>query len=304
MRLRSPVIVCFRAAAALGTVAGCAAAPERPRNVPYATVAAAPPAPADHREAYGAVPEQVGELRLPSGTARVPVVVLVHGGCWRAQFGLAHVANAAAALAREGWATWSIEYRRVGDAGGGWPGTFADVAYAVDHLRTLAARHPRLDTTRVVLVGHSAGGQLVLWAASRRAGETLDGNAVAVAPLRVAGVVALAPITDVAGYAAPSGCGSAVRPLLGGTDSLVAARAQRIAPIARLPLGVPVQLLQGSADAIVPRTQGDVFATRARADGDRVTAITVDGAGHFDFVAPQSDAWPTVVRAVRTLVPR
>ncbi len=282
----------------------CAVPAGRPRNLAYATVAAAPPAPADLREAYGAAPGQVGELRLPPGTGRVPVVVFVHGGCWRAQFGLAHVANAAAALTREGWATWSVEYRRVGDAGGGWPATFVDVARAVDHLRTLAARHPRLDTTRVVLAGHSAGGQLVLWAASRRAGEMLDGVAVAEAPLRVAGVVALAAITDVAGYAAATGCGSAVRPLLGGSDSLVAARAPRIAPIARVPIGVPVQLLQGSADAIVPRAQGDAFTARAVAAGDRVTAITVDGAGHFDFVAPPSAAWPTVVRAVRTLVPR
>src|SRR5215212_9588798 len=175
----------FRFSLAVCCVLGCAAPRASRTNsaagsttsvgrtmISFAEVAAAPAPAADHRESYGSDPLQFGELRLPRGTTgRVPVVVFLHGGCWRAAYDLTHVAAAAAALASAGYAVWVPEYRRVGNDGGGWPGTFEDVAAAVDHVRDLAVRYPSLDTTRVVLAGHSAGGQLALWAASRRAGD-------------------------------------------------------------------------------------------------------------------------------------
>lgn len=288
-----------------GTTAGSAATAAAPgrRMIPYAELAAAPVAPADHRLAYGPDTLQFGELRLPAGDAPVPVIVLIHGGCWRAAYDLTHVSQAAAALTREGWATWTIEYPRVGDARGGWPGTFASVARGVDHVRTLSARFPRLDTTRVVLAGHSAGGQLALWAASRRAGEPSVDAATAAAPLRAAGVVSLAGITDLRAYGAvTTGCNSAVTPLMGGTPAEVAERYAAVSPVERAPIGVPLVLVHGAGDAIVPVSHSTDLAARERAAGGRAEATVVEGAGHFDLVAPQAEAWAAVVRAVRGLV--
>jgi len=131
-----------------------------------------PAPPADARIAYGPDPLQFGDLRLPTaasggGDGPFPLVVLIHGGYWRNRYDLAYFGHAAAALTATGFATWNIEYRRVGDAGGGWPGTLLDVAAATDYARTLAATQP-IDLDRVVALGHSAGGQLAAWLAARR----------------------------------------------------------------------------------------------------------------------------------------
>ena len=140
--------------------------PQPQRSRTFNEVAAMPSRPADARITYGAAPEQFGELRLPTGPGPHPVVVLIHGGCWRAEYDITHIAPLATALADDGWAVWAIEYRRVGSPGGGWPGTFVDVGTAIDHLRTVAKTHP-LDLSRVVVAGHSAGGHLALWSGAR-----------------------------------------------------------------------------------------------------------------------------------------
>ena len=273
--------------------------------IQYSELAATTAPPADHRIAYGALPLQFGELRLPPGGERVPIVVFIHGGCWRAQYDLAHVAAAAAALAADGYATWTIEYRRLGDAGGGWPGTFDDVALAVDHVRLLAAQFPRLDTTRVVLMGHSAGGQLALWAASRTAADASGPLHQGGAPLTVAGVVSLAGITDLATFGvASSGCNDAVTPLMGGNPTAVPDRYRAVSPAERVPFHVPVRLVHGDADAIVPLAQSRDFDARNRAAGGTSEVYVVAGAGHFDLVAPSAEAWTTVLRALHSLAPR
>lgn len=164
---------------------------------------------ADETIAYGPEPQQRAELRVPKGAGPHPVVVLVHGGCWEAPWGFDHVRSLAAALTREGHATWSLEYRRLGDPGGGWPGTLEDVGRGADHLRTIAAAY-RLDLDRVVAVGHSAGGQLALWLAGRGRGD----ERAAAGALRLRGVVALAPVTDLAKGAAGRVCGDAIPRLL------------------------------------------------------------------------------------------
>jgi acetyl esterase/lipase len=291
-----------------GLVFGCAAptinrtpaAPGRTTMVTYDEVAASPAPPADHREAYGSGPLQFGELRIPKQLSRAPVVVFLHGGCWRAAYDLAHTAAAAAALVEAGYAVWVPEYRRVGDDGGGWPGTFEDVGNAIDHVRVLASRYPVLDTTRVIVAGHSAGGQLALWGASRRPGEWPSASR-GTDPLRVTGVVSLAGITDMAAYASPSGCGSAVVPLMGGTQAAVPDRYRLVSPIERVPLGVPVRIVHGAADPIVPVGESHAFAARLTAAGEHPVVTEVAGAGHFDVVAPQSAAWPAVIEAMRAL---
>lgn len=288
--------------ARLALVLAIGACGHRPADKPisYAAVAAMRAPAADARIAYGAGALQFGNLRLPNGAGPFAVVVFIHGGCWQSDFTLDHVAPAAAALTRSGVATWTIEYRRIGDTGGGWPGTFEDVARAIAHLEQLAATYP-LDLQRVVLVGHSAGGQLALWAADRQ--RTTVGQAPPVpASIRIRGVVSLAGIGDLRAYgAAPGGCNQSVRELLGGSAAERPERYAAASPADRLPLGVPLRLIHGSADPIVPVDESRSFASRARAAGDDARVEIIPRAGHFDLIAPTSPAWPAVVRAVGEL---
>jgi acetyl esterase/lipase len=268
--------------------------------IAYSELIATAAPPADHRIAYGTETLQFGELRLPRVTAPTAIVVLIHGGCWRSQYDLKHTGLAAAALVAEGFAVWSIEYRRIGDANGGWPGTFDDIAHAVDYVRRLNAQFPIIDTNRVVLMGHSAGGQLALWAASRKQNETTGLFRSAIAPIKVAGVVSLAGISDLADYGTGTGgCNQSVTPLMGGTPQQVPQRYHAVNPIERLPTGVWTRLVHGDADPIVPLAQSRAFLARAQAAGDRVELDVIVGGGHFDLLSPQAAAWPTVVRAAR-----
>ena len=304
------LVVAGACAAPVGTGTSAPTTPAGKTMISFSDLISTAAPPADHREAYGADPLQFGELRLPRrADSHAPVVVLIHGGCWRSAYDLTHAAPAAAALADAGYAVWVPEYRRVGDDGGGWPGTFDDIANAVDHVRALAVRYPSLDTARVVLGGHSAGGQLALWAASRRDGDApLAGSTVPAPPaqhaLRVVGVVSLAGITDLAEYGSASGsCNSAVAPLLGGTVAEVPDRYRAVSPIERLPIGVPVRVVHGASDPIVPLAQSRALVAKSHDRGAVVTLVEVPGAGHFDVVAPQSTAWPAVLDAVRALAP-
>ena len=264
--------------------------------IPYDEVAAAPAPPADHIETYGDGPLQFGELRLPHGTSRAPIVMLIHGGCWLSAYTLDHTRAAAAAIADAGYAVWTPEYRRVGDKGGGFPGTFNDIRDAIALIPALAAKYPALDASRVVLVGHSAGAQLALSAAGLRPTGAQRG-------MRIVGVVSLAGITDMAVYASPKGCGAAVVPLMGSAPSDSTDVWRAFNPIRRLPMGIPVRLVHGVDDPIVPIAQSRTYAERARAAGVPLALVEIPGGGHFDVVATQSTAWPAVLDAIRALAP-
>lgn len=249
---------------------------------------------ADARLEYGNRPLSFGELRLPASRRdKHPIVVFIHGGCWMSEYDIGHVAATTHALAREGYVVWTPEYRRIGNAGGGWPGTFDDIGEAIDFVREVATRYPIVDLERVILAGHSAGGQLALWGASRH-----RDNAGA---LRPKGVLSLAGITNLAYYGSVEGdCNSSVTPLMGGTPTDVPERYAAVSPIERLPLGVRSILVHGAHDRTVQPGVARSFAEKARLAGDASTFTMVE-AGHFDVVAPNSSVWGTVLTSLAAL---
>ena len=272
--------------------------PAQAQNASFADIQKLPKPPADHRLAYGDDPLQFGELRLPKTKGKHPVVVVVHGGCWFAEYDLHHLAAFSDALTNLGVATWSLEYRRIGDKGGAWPGTFQDVAKGTDYLREVAKKHP-LDLRRVVVIGHSAGGQLALWLAARK-NLPKSSELYSAKPLPLIGVVSLAGITDLIKYR--PNCDESVTKLLGGSPEQFAERYQQTSPIELLPLKVPVRLIHGAKDRIVPIELGREFETAAKQKGDDIALTTLEAAGHFDLISPVSNAWSIVEKSVRALL--
>jgi acetyl esterase/lipase len=230
-----------------------------------------PPPPARTRLVYGGEPLQFGDLRLPDGDGPHPLVVLIHGGAWKSTYNLIHAGHMAIALTADGYATFNIEYRRVGDPGGVWPGTYEDVLAAVDFARQIEG----IDPQRVVIAGHSAGGQLALLAGADR---------------RLP-VIAMAANSDLVAWAS-----DASRAFVDDARRLDAS------PRTRIPLGVRQIFIHGTEDDQVPFWVSTAFVDAASAAGDDATLVTLDGAGHFDMIDPQSNHWPRLVESVRALL--
>ena len=252
------------------------------------------PAP-DARIPYGSDPLQFGDLRLPKTGGSQPVVVVIHGGCWRSQYTIDHIGSFSDALTRDGLATWTIEYRRVGDPGGGWPGTFLDVGTAVDHLRRLREEHA-LDLGRVVVAGHSAGGHLALWAGARP--KLTDAALRGTEPLAPKGVVSLAGVDNLRRAIDEGVCDNMAAELLGGTPEEVPERYAVASPIELLPLGVPQHLINGARDPVVPEAFGRDYIAAAREAGDEAALTVIPDAGHFELIAPSTAAWQQVKKAI------
>jgi acetyl esterase/lipase len=276
------------------------------------TRAARPP---DQVLRYGPRPEQFADLRLPvrsegaessSGSAAEwrpewPVVIFLHGGFWRAAFDRTHTGPLAESLASAGFAVCTPEYLRTGQPGGGWPGTFDDVAAAVDALPDLvaaaaAAAGGRADLGRLVLAGHSAGGHLALWAAGR-GGLPEGGRWVPAAVAGVAGVVSLAGVCDLAACYRLGLGGDAAGALMGGGPDQYPDRYRAADPMGLVPTGVPSRLVHGTADDRVPAELSIGYAERGRGAGDDVTCELLAGVGHFEVIDPLSGAWPAVLAA-------
>jgi acetyl esterase/lipase len=230
---------------------------------------------------FGPDPSQVADLHLPRGPGPHPVVVLLHGGHWRTGHGKLTCRPLARDLARRGFAAWNVEYRRLGDGrggGGGWPATFEDVAAGIDSLAEVAAP---LDLSRVTLVGHSAGGQLALWAAAR---PRLPGGAVGASPRVVARrVVGLAPVTDL------RRSGRYAELLVGAGRDEAPGRWAVADPLQAGAPGVPVLLVHPSGDATIP-----VGRSRAYAQATGAQLLEPAG-GHRDPIDPTSEAWAAAV---------
>jgi acetyl esterase/lipase len=260
---------------------------------------------ADEVVHYGPAPSQVAELFLPKTKGPHPVVVLLHGGCFLKQYeGFPQTSALAADLAGRGYAVWNVEYRKLGEPGAGYPGTFQDVATAIDRLRGEAPKYD-LDLQRVIAVGHSAGGHLALWAASR-------GKLPAASPLRTAdplpigAVISLAGIGDLKGqskvFAIP--CGDDT------IDRLIDTAGRKdpfadTSPAELLPTGVKVVMVHGVFDPVMPPYTGRDYAATVRKAGGAAEVVTIPDAAHFDLVIPTTPAWKAIVgvldREMKTL---
>jgi acetyl esterase/lipase len=238
------------------------------------------PAPPGLHVAYGSDEFQFGELYLPEGKGPHPVAMVVHGGYWRARYDLRHLGHFCAALAKAGIATWSLEYRRIGNRGGGFPGTFDDVRAGAMHLEKIA-KERSLDLKRVIATGHSAGGHLVLWLAKQ-----------GVVPLR--GVVPLAPIADLRKAWDLKLSGNVVEDFLGGSPSEVPARYRGASPMEMIPLKVKQRVIHGDRDDVVPVSMSRAYVEAARKSGDDATLTEPEGAGHFELIDPRTAAWGQV----------
>jgi acetyl esterase/lipase len=250
------------------------------------------------RHSYGTDPSQYGELFLPGSGRRPGTVVLIHGGFWRARYGAELGVPLAADLAGRGWAAWNLEYRRVGN-GGGWPTTFDDVAAGIDRLSELKQSGADLDLDRVVAIGHSAGGQLATWAASRA--ELPPGAPGAAPKVRLTGVIAQAGVLDLARAAREQVGGRAVPGMMGATPEEVPERYQLASPQQRLPLSVPVRCVHGRADQKVPFEQSADYVKSAVAAGSDASLIEVPG-DHFALIDPATPAWRAVLDLLAQLI--
>jgi acetyl esterase/lipase len=264
-----------------------------------------PAPPPDLVITYGPGPEHVADVRLPPRAAGdAPLVIFLHGGFWRAAFDRAHTGPLATALAAGGFVVCAPEFRRTGQRGGGWPGTFDDVATAVDVLPSLvrqAAGGGVVSDQPALLGGHSAGGHLALWAASR---HLLPPGTPWRAPgVHARGVVALAAVSDLRACDALGLGHGAARALLGGGPGRHPDRYRLADPMQLLPVGSPVRLVHGSADDRVPCGMSRDYAARAGAAGDDVALDELPGARHFEVIDPLSASWPRVQAAFTAVAP-
>jgi acetyl esterase/lipase len=257
----------------------------------------------DYRLLYGTNSNQFGDLRIPKGPVPAggyPVLVFLHGGGWSSDWNLGYTEQLVEALNNEGIATWSLEFRRLGNGGGGYPGTFMDAAAGTDFLRRIARRY-HLDLDRVIVGGHSSGGHLALWIAGRK-NLPASSPLYSANPLEVKGVVSLASVVDLEG-ALTIGNRTDVLQLLNVTTAAAAEPLfPHTNPMRLLPYGVPTYLMVGTRDNGWRQTITQNFAVAAASLGDTVELVIPDGANHFDVVDAYGPAYPMIAGAVKSML--
>jgi acetyl esterase/lipase len=236
---------------------------------------------------YGPGELHFAELTIPESKGPHPVAIVIHGGFWRALYGLDYIRPACDALTAGGIATWNIEYRRIGQAGGGWPGTFDDVSDAADHLQSSAAQF-NLDLNRVIAMGHSAGGHLALWLGTRKKW--------------LRGVISLAGVADLRRAWELKLSNTVVAEFLGGSPNEVPDRYKFASPIEQLPLGLPQRLFHGTLDDSVPFEISRRYVDAAKRLGDDADLITLENAGHFELVDPRTKEFGMVLDAALSVI--
>lgn len=249
----------------------------------------------DRTVRYGPHPDQIADLWLPASVGPHALVVMLHGGFWRARHDRAHAKPMCAALATQGYAVCSLEYRRVVKPGDGWPSTFDDIAAGLDAVPHFFGG--LVDSDRLVLLGHSAGAHLALWAAARHR-QPPGSRWRRDEPMPTTGVVSLAGVCDLE-LASRLRLGSAaVSSLLGGTPDTQPERYAVADPMRLVPTGIRTILVHGDLDEAVPVEVSRTYAATARAAGDEIELRVLPGADHFSLIDPLSAAWPQVLEAV------
>lgn len=252
----------------------------------------------NYRLSYGKHPEQFGEFYFPKHPPKsgdlYPTIILLHGGCWRAQFGLSQLGQLCTALTSLGFVVWNLEFRRLGN-GGGWPTTFTDVSQGVDFLTTIADKY-KLDLNKVTAMGHSAGGHLALWLAGRHhlpSNSQLSTNS----PISLNRVISLAGIPDLAEGVKQNICRGACQELVGGLPEKVPERYQLVSPNNLLPLNIPQWHLVGELDPIVPVNYIKSYIEKAQYQ-DKVHFEIIPQIGHFEMVMPDTASWDFIKTAL------
>lgn len=268
---------------AAGTAIGTTGAAGQARDV-----LTLPPPPPDSRHLYGKDDLQFGELRVPFSRPPYPVMIVIHGGYWRAAYDLKHVGHLCAKLTAKGIATWSIEYRRLGNPGGGWPGTFDDVLSSADFIRKSASKF-KLDARRIAVMGHSAGGHLALWLAANR-------------PDYLRGAIGLAPIADLKRAFELNLSRGVVAELLGGAPGEVPDTYAKASPIDLLPIARPQRLIHGVNDKVVPIEISRRYIDAAKMKHSDAKLTEIAECGHYELIDPSSKEWPTVEYAALKLL--
>jgi acetyl esterase/lipase len=249
--------------------------------------------------AYGAAPSQYAELFLPKGAGPFPIVFLVHGGCWQSSLGgIRQMHNMAGDLASRGIAVWNVEYRRVDEAGGGYPGMYQDINRAYDMLIAKAPTY-HLDSSRIVAMGHSAGGHLVQWLAGRarlpKASPVYDP-----APVHLNAVISLGGLADLHAQAEriPDVCGVQIAQLAGPPSAGRPDPLRDTSAASLIPNGTRTVLVNGALDTISPPSVATDYAAVARRAGDKADVVVLPDASHFDEVAATSPAWKLTLSEV------
>lgn len=251
----------------------------------------------DQRITYGANSNQFAELRFPKGRGPYPVLLMIHGGFWQSTYDLKHTGLLCADLTRRGIVTCNLEYRRIGDPGGGWPGTFQDISLASKEIPKLVALDSRADTRRIVVMGHSAGGHLALWMVSRnRIPKNSPLHESEKSPIMRA--VALAGVTDLRTASKQRLGHGIVTRLLGGLPNEYPDRYDTASPIELLPNDASTILIHGAADDIVPVAQSEKYAQKAVHLAQECSYVKLESVGHFELIDPESDVWPLIVKEI------
>lgn len=267
-----------------------------------------PSMPATKRFYYGKEKMQFADLRLPTGSGPFPVVILIHGGCWLSKadqlsINLKLMSPLATSLTKEGIATWNVEYRSVDQQGGGWPGTYEDVSNAIHYLPLIAYRY-HLNLKKIIVLGHSTGGQLALWSVAQ---AKLPKSSILYSKenLSFSGVISLAGPGSLTAFYPLQGCvcgQKVITQMMHGSPFEKPALYRQASPIELLPLGVKQILITGTEDFSVPPILGQEYVAAAKKAGDKAQFIEIKGGGHFELIDPNSNAWPVVRQTVFELL--